>query len=752
MSGRAIAWALFLLLLTVARPASADPAADRQALIQALDDLVARTALGSARVGLQVVRLDDGQLLYSHNADDLLNPASNVKLFTTAAALARLGTGFRFETEFLVDRQPDQRRTNPPRFKSGDIKGPLYVRGNADPSITTERLWSMVNDLWFAGLRSVSGDLVLDDTWFDEERVGPGFDQERSDKSYMAPVSALSLESNVVAVHVSSGESVGSKANVEVHPDSPFFVIENRTQTSPEYGLRRLFVTSLPMGEKQRIVVSGRIPLASSPTTMWRKIDHPTFFFGNTLKALLEARGIKIKGRIKRAAAPKDAVPYLLHQSETLDQILKRANKSSSNFVAETLLKTLGAQAGGAPGTWSAGISEVEDFLARDVGIPLGTFVMKNGSGLNDTNRFSAAQVCRLLRFMWQRFQLAPEFLGSLAIAGRDGTISTRMEGTDAAGRLRAKTGTLENVSALSGYVLSVGGEKLVFSLMVNDFTGRLGPVIYGVDAVGIAIAGYGHPGAPGQAYAQVFGPTRVAGPIEELKARVATYDSLARKRDPRNLAFLRTALRSERDPAVRVVIAEAIERTEPESSAGARLLLENFEAGPEVLGRLRQVGREAGTATPVLGSLLRLAGEGNADALARLVEVAAQARDDEGLRGELVDPVAEIARNAPDELIVAMRGASEPSAQAALDLLAKSLSKVVGEHPFAAAVKRAEAATDPQLAVFARSVGEGLELRLAAEKAAKEGQPSVATPDGGPGALLPPAPAPSLHHQAGRP
>jgi D-alanyl-D-alanine carboxypeptidase/D-alanyl-D-alanine-endopeptidase (penicillin-binding protein 4) len=534
----------------------------------------------------------------------------------------------------------------------------------------------------------------------------------------MAPAGALSLESNAVAVHIAPGEAAGGKALVELEPDSNFFVLDNRTTTGPERSLRRLFVTSLPQGDKQKIVVSGRIPLGAPPTTVWRKIDQPTFFFGQTLKSLLASRGIKIRGRVRRAAVPKDAMPYLLHESETLDLVLKKTNKHSSNFIAEQLVKTLGAQASGAPGSWAAGIAAIEEFLGKDVGIPLGTFVMKNGSGLNDTNRFSAAQICRLLRFMWQRFPLAPEYLSSLPIAGKDGTVHTRMEGTDAAGRLRAKTGTLENVSALSGYVEAKSGEKLVFALMVNDFASRLGPIVNSVDAVGIALAGFGEPFAPGTALAQAFGPSRVAAPLAELKARVVTYEGQARQRDPRNLAFLRTALRSERDPAMRAVIAEAVFRTDPDDGSAARLLLDNFDSGPECFGRLRQLGREAtATTTPVLASVLRLSGEGNLEALARLLEIAATARDDEGLRAELTDPLTEIARNAPDELISSMRSAQESGAQMALDLLAKGLARSPGEHPFPAALKRAEAAADPALASFAKSLDEGLQVRMAAEK-----------------------------------
>ncbi|HCF57720.1 MAG TPA: D-alanyl-D-alanine carboxypeptidase/D-alanyl-D-alanine-endopeptidase, partial [Myxococcales bacterium] len=180
--------------------------ADREALKKAIDGIIAQTVLSRSRVGVQVVSLDDGSVVYSRNADELLNPASNVKLFTSAAALVRLGPEFRFDTEFLVD---DQSKAARPRKGqgSGDLRGNLYVRGTGDPSITTEKLWGIANELYFAGLRSVSGNLVLDDSYFDGNRIGPGFDQEESDRAYMAPTGALSLNWNAIGVYLSPGAS-----------------------------------------------------------------------------------------------------------------------------------------------------------------------------------------------------------------------------------------------------------------------------------------------------------------------------------------------------------------------------------------------------------------------------------------------------------------------------------------------------------------------------------------------------------------
>jgi D-alanyl-D-alanine carboxypeptidase/D-alanyl-D-alanine-endopeptidase (penicillin-binding protein 4) len=704
----------------VVKGSAAEPSqarlASRETLRRSIDQILEDSALGRARVSIQVVSLDDGSVVYGRDSDELLNPASNVKLFTTAAALVRLGPEYRFDTEILVDEQSGQKPRKGQPSGPGQIQGNLYVRGKGDPSITTERLWGIANELYFAGLRSVSGNLVLDESYFDGEHVGPGFEQENSDRSYMAPAGALSLNSNAIGVFVSPGDGVGKPAVVELDPPSNYFVVDNQATTTRAHSLGRLFVTSTVDGDHQRIIVSGRVPMGSAPSASWRKIDQPALFLGNTLESYLELRGISVKGKVVLGSVPATAKPFMVHRSDTLDLVLKRVNKNSSNFMAEQLVKTLGAQVEGAPGSWAKGITAIEDFLSGEVGIGLGTFVMKNGSGLNDTNRFSSAQVCKLLRYMWDRFPLAPEYLSSLGIAARDGTLHFRMDGTDAAGRLRGKTGTLENVSALSGYVQSLDGERFAFSVLANDFPTRNAQIVAGIDLVGVAIAGTGSEGAK---MARAGGEASELGPLADLKARMAIYEQLASMHDPRNVTLLRTAMRTERDPALRAVVAEAVYRSDPNDSSGARALVEHYDCNAEVFGRLRQIARDFASSTPVLGSLTMIAAQGDLEALGRLVEIAAFARGDEGLLAELREPLADVARNAPDELVTALLAAREGTRLDALGALAKSLASAEeSDSPFPEALKRSSASSDPQKAALARQIEQELAARIEAERA----------------------------------
>jgi serine-type D-Ala-D-Ala carboxypeptidase/endopeptidase (penicillin-binding protein 4) len=687
------------LLLAPALAYSAEPAA--KDLPAALRAIAGAGALSASRSGIYVADVETGQTVFGKDEDVLLNPASNVKLVTTAAALSRLGPEYRFGTEFLVDAGGADR--------GGAVKT-LYVRGRGDPSIVTERLWGMAGDLAHLGLRR-AGEIVVDDGFFDRERVGPGFDQEGGDRAYLAPAGALSLNFNTITVHAGPGEARGAKGRVELEPDCDHFDVENRTLTVAANGRRRVTVSAvaLPNG-RQRIVVEGRIPLASRPQASWRRIDEPALYFGSALKRLLELRGVKV-GKVRAGAVPEGARLVHVSESDALAEIVRRLNKTSNNFVAEQLVKTLGAEARGAPGTWPKGVAAIEDFLA-DQGIARGAYVMKNGSGLNDTNRFSARQLVTLLRAMWARFPVAPEYVVSLPVAARDGTIRWRMEGTEAAGRLRAKTGTLENASSLSGYVQTAGGRMLAFAFLVNDFPGRASGVARSLDAMGAALAASG--GAPadlGRAVALAKGgATPAPAPAADLAQALRTYYGMARSGDPRNERFLRTALRGEADPALRLAIAECVYLSEPDGDTARRTFLDALATDPQALARLWSAAAGLDPA-PVLPSLGDLAGEGMPDAIGRLVELAPAGALDGKLSGAIAEAMASAADAAPEVLVEALRAAPAAAADAAVGALGSGLARPdEPEHPFPAALK-ALAARPDETGAFARA----LEPRLAA-------------------------------------
>ena len=722
------------LLLTVV-PAALSTAADKHGegpageqarqLKQAIDEIVARTPLHAARASILVAALDSGQVLYARDPDALLNPASNVKLFTSAAALARLGPEYRFETEVLVDSAPS----------GGAVKG-LFVRGKGDPTFVTERLWALAGEIAHRGVKAVKGDIVVDDGYFDGEREGPGYDQEKGDRSYLAPVGALSLNFNVIAIHVAGGGRVGEAGRVEVEPASEYVEIQNRTRTVKAGSRRRVAPASvrLPNG-RQRIIVNGRLPVGAGDAVFYRKIDDPPAYFGWTLKRLLELRGVKVSGKVRSGAVPPTARLLAVADSVSLGEIVRKLEKTSNNFVAEQLLKTLGAEKKGAPGTWPKGVEAVEDFLA-EAGIPRGAYVMKNGSGLNDANRFSSRQTVTLLREMWRRFPVMADFLAALPVAGKDGTTRWRMEGTE--GRLRAKTGTLESVTSLSGYVETIGHDRLVFSILVNDFPGRAHATVRAVDAVGSALAAAGgKPADMGTAVASATTPPpRSEEAVADVKAHLATYYRLGRSGDARNVAFLRTALKTEADPVLRMAAAEAVYLSDPDSDSAKRAFLDDVAADVSSFGRLRALASGVETPAPVLASLADLAAEGDAEALQRLIELTPAAVAGPGLTDDLAALWEDVARSAPDETLRALRVAPAAPGDAALALIARGVARAdEPDHPLPAALRRAQSGADGELAAFARTLGPRLDEQLSAARALLKAPPAP---------TIGPAPAPA--------
>ncbi|MFO0585690.1 MAG: D-alanyl-D-alanine carboxypeptidase/D-alanyl-D-alanine-endopeptidase [Anaeromyxobacter sp.] len=700
----AVAAALLLFAVAPPQARAADPT-----LESALRSIAQAGPLSTARLGVLVADAATGEVLLGKDADVLLNPASNVKLVTTAAALARLGPGFRFDTEFLVD--PAQAGSPSPRA--------LYVRGKGDPTLVTERLWAIAGELAHAGIKRI-GDVVLDDGYFDAERVGPGFDQEDGDRSYLAPAGALSFNWNTVAIYVAPGERRGARARVELEPASDLFAVEVRAVTGAPRGARRVKVSSSFTGGRQRIVVEGQVPAGSRTQVVWRRIDEPALYLGHSLARLLELRGVKVTGRIRTGQAPAGARLVHVASSDTLAEVVRRLNKTSNNFVAEQLLKTLGAEVKGAPGSWPKGVAAVEEFLA-EAGVPRGGYVMKNGSGLNDANRFSARQLVTVLRAMYARFPLAAEYVASLPVAGRDGTLRFRLDGTEAADRLRAKTGTLENVTSLSGYVQTAGGRTLAFAVLANDFSGRASGAARGVDAIAGALAASGGGAAAiDAAVALARPPSATASPAAttaDLASAARTYYALARAGDARNVAFLRSALRAETDPALRLAVGEAAYLSEPDGDTARRLFLEALSPDAACIGRL-WAALAGDDPPPVVRSIGELAAEGGGEALARLVELSQAAALEPRLADGLADALATAAAGAPEELVTALRAASPGAREAATVALGRGLGRSEEQdHPFPPALARLSGG-DGEAAAFARDLAARLEtVRRAAEE-----------------------------------
>jgi D-alanyl-D-alanine carboxypeptidase/D-alanyl-D-alanine-endopeptidase (penicillin-binding protein 4) len=440
-------------------PPAGTPAERQKWLTDQIDAALKDPESTGAKVGIQVAEVESGKVLYARNDAQLFNVASNVKLFTTAAALALLGPEYRWKTVVYADGP----------IVGGELKGRLYLSGHGDPTLVIEDLWRIVSDLWAIGLRKVSGDLAVDDTFFDDVRVGPAFDQKQEDLPFRAPSGALSLNFNSVGVHVLPGAGDGQPARVVIDPPTPYFVVVNEARTIAE-GRTSLVVESLDAPEHTEIHVRGRIRAGDPGALQLRRVAHPDLYTAHAFRELLVRRGIKVTGAIVRAPAPEGARAFTAHYSQPLGVAVRDVNKRSNNFMAEQILKTLGAETGGRPGTWPKGLDAVAAFLER-LGVQRKDYKMQNGSGLYDSSRFAPTQLVTLLRSAYKDFRYSADFLGSLALAGADGTVSHRMEGGLAERYVRAKTGTLQGVSCLSGYAGAPLRQPLAFAIFMNNLT-----------------------------------------------------------------------------------------------------------------------------------------------------------------------------------------------------------------------------------------------------------------------------------------
>lgn len=428
-----------------------------EALRARLSELLAAPTLHAASIGALVADVATGRVLFARDESLLLNPASNVKLATTAAALALLGPEYRFRTVLAGER----------RAGGPSVRGNLYLRGMGDPTLVTESLHAIAGELRAAGIRDVEGALVVDDRFFDPPPFTQDDAKPEADAGYRAPCSALSLNYNTVRVVVHPGPSDGADALLAVVPGSDYFKVTGRVTTVPR-GAARIDVRALPQLEQTELSVNGRVPLGASPVEVRKRVVHPARYAGHTLLRVLARYGITVADRIVRTGETPPGLAVLVsRESEPLSVLVRDINKVSSNVMANQLLLAIGAERRGAPGTFAKGIEAIEEHLAS-IGIPRRGFHLASGSGLDSETRLDAITLVAILRAAARDFRYSADLLSSLAVAGADGTLARRMAGSPAERYVRAKTGTLQGVVALSGYAAGPRRGLLAFAVMIN--------------------------------------------------------------------------------------------------------------------------------------------------------------------------------------------------------------------------------------------------------------------------------------------
>ncbi|HJN75322.1 MAG TPA: D-alanyl-D-alanine carboxypeptidase/D-alanyl-D-alanine-endopeptidase [Myxococcota bacterium] len=413
-------------------------------------------------VALQVVDIATGQEVYAYNADQALNPASTMKVITAATALRTLGPEYRFET--TVDHDGTL-------GADGILAGSLYVKGTGDPTFVIEDLWKLVYDLRLEGVREVKGNVYFDDSFMTAESGVPGWNKKADIErgpSYYPSLGALSLNFNTISVVAGPGPDVGGAARVEVETPSPGVVeVDNQLITSASGTRRRILLERDVTGDKVTLSLAGTIPQDSTAQHYYRSVPDAKAYFTAAFAGMMKDQGIRVRGKYLDGEVPERSKSLLRHRSDDLSTILARTNKHSNNFMAEQVLKAVGAEVGG-EGSTEAGLSVVMTYL-EELGIPSEEYTLVNGSGLSRQLLVRPTHLNAVLVDMARDEQVGPEFTSSLAIGGRDGTLWARFRDEDQVGKLRGKTGTLNGVHCLAGYVEGGDGERYAFAFLVND-------------------------------------------------------------------------------------------------------------------------------------------------------------------------------------------------------------------------------------------------------------------------------------------
>jgi len=432
--------------------------ADRE-IAAAVHALASDSHLADAQIGIAVLDITTNKLLATSNEHLPLNPASNAKLFTAAASLALMHPDHRFETVLLGSAHDTE------------VTGNLVLRGHGDPSLSTSDLFAMAEDLHGQGIRRVTGDIIVDQRNFDEQTTPPAFEQKPSEwAAFRAPVSAVAINENTITLTVRPG-APGEAAHASFDP--PGFVDADGSVMTGDDGADTVGLELIPNGTKMSAKLSGKIGSDSRYARYTRRVEDPTLLAGYALKAMLEQVGIKVQGDVK--AGPGKATSLLAkHQSRPLSDLLYELGKQSDNFYAEMIFKSISGETKSRPARSADSASLVLDWVNK-VGAGDTGLVIKNGSGLYDANRVTTFSVVELLRAAWIDPAIQPEYVSQLSIGGVDGTLHKRFHDLRQRRVVRAKTGTLDDVVALSGYVEGAPGKNpLAFSILVNHAPGKV--------------------------------------------------------------------------------------------------------------------------------------------------------------------------------------------------------------------------------------------------------------------------------------
>lgn len=470
--------AVFLLFATLCQG---------QTLEQRLDRLL-EAGPGKYFAGVEVFSLNSKKVIYQYSDDSLFMPASNMKLLTTALALLRLGPDYRFTTRLV-------------REASGDV----VLAGSGDPSLSgrvypyakdnvpgppLQALEGLADSAVAAGLTRVDGDIVGDDRLYPWAPFPPSWTEDDMIRDYGAPVSALTLNDNTIAITIQPGAEPGDPAQISFSPAIEYYALDNRVVTVARGGEAR--VRTSRVQNSRQLLLWGSIPAGHAAVGDTLAVDDPALFAAEALYDALARRGVAITGKalarhrsVNEDYTPAEGTELASRTSPPLVQLLQATDKTSQNLHAELMLREVG-RVTNYTGTREAGVEEMAT-LFKEIGAPAGDARLEDGSGLARNVVVTPRLITKILAYMYAS-KYREEWISLLPIGGEDGTLRNRMKGAPMANEIHAKTGTLSRAIALSGYVESKTQGWLAFSIIVNSFSAPSGDVRKWIDKIALGL------------------------------------------------------------------------------------------------------------------------------------------------------------------------------------------------------------------------------------------------------------------------
>lgn len=423
-------------------------------------DQIVKTANIPINLGILVIAASDNKVLYTLNSRQPFVPASNLKLYTAAAALLYLGPNYTFQTTLA---------TNAENSSGPQLNGDVYLKFSGDPDLTLNELTRLIQTLKAKGITAIKGNFYLDTSTMDQENFGPGWMWDELNWCYAAPINSIMLDHNCYNIALAANKKVGTDSNIALLPKySQFITINNNVViAAANNSTCNIDIHYLPNNHYQ---LNGCLPQAKTLQTIKIAVHNPKLWAAQIIMTLLQENHIHLSGKISLGVMPVSATTLATYQSRPLAILVRQMLKKSDNQIANILLKTLGHVYYKQPGNWQNGVAALQAILKQQLKLDFTHSNIVDGSGISRYNLITPEQTAQLLLAMYNNKQLAPIFISSLPVAGVDGTLADRMQDAEIKGKISAKTGTMTGVSSLSGFATTQKQHKLIFVIFSNNF------------------------------------------------------------------------------------------------------------------------------------------------------------------------------------------------------------------------------------------------------------------------------------------